>query len=200
MQKYRDRIESILTFWFGHPTAKDYGQYRKAWFIKDPDFDRQIRQQFLTDYEKAAAGEYDDWQADPRSAITLLLLLDQFPRNLFREDARSFATDPKALALSKHLVNTGQDKSLPPAQRFFVYIPFEHSEDLSDQTRCVALMQELVDTVPTLDEGLKGGLDYAIRHKAVIARFGRFPHRNKILGRPSTPEEAEFLKQPGSHF
>lgn len=200
MRKPQNSIESILTFWFGHPSAKDYGQYRKAWFVKDPEFDQQIRQRFLPDYERAAAGKYDNWQADSQGAIALLLLLDQFPRNLFRGDPCSFATDPKALSLAKHLVDTGRDKSLLPAHRFFAYVPFEHSENLADQTRCVELMQNLIDTVPTLDEGLKGGLDYAIRHKAVIERFGRFPHRNEILGRESTTEEIEFLKQPGSHF
>ena len=200
MQKYRDRIESILTFWFGHPTAKDYGQYRKAWFVKNPDFDQQIRQQFLADYENAATGQYDDWKETPRNAVALLLLLDQFPRNLFRNQARSFATDSQALALAKNLVNRGQDKSLPAVQRFFVYVPFEHSEVLADQNRCVELMQTLIATVPDMDEALKGGLDYAIRHRNVIQRFGRFPHRNEILGRQSTPEEHEFLQQPGSHF
>ena len=195
-----DRIEAILNFWFGHPADADYGQYRKAWFVKNSDFDREIRQHFLSDYERAAAGALADWQATPRSSVALLLLLDQFPRNLFRGQPRSFATDPQAKAIAAHLVDTSQDKPLIPAQRFFVYVPFEHSENLADQNRCVDLMQDLVDTVPTLDKGLKGGLDYAIRHRDVIQRFGRFPHRNEILGRLSTPEEIEFLKQPGSHF
>ncbi|MGB3765304.1 MAG: DUF924 family protein [Phormidesmis sp.] len=199
-----NRIEAILTFWFGQPTDADYGQYRKAWFVKNPDFDQQIHQRFLLDYEKAAAGALDHWQENSQSpvqaSVALLLLLDQFPRNLFRNQPRSFATDPQAKALAAHLVDTGQDKSLIPAQRFFIYVPFEHSEALIDQDRCVELMQNLVNTVPNLDEGLKGGLDYAIRHRAVIQRFGRFPHRNEILGRQSTPEEVKFLQQPGSRF
>lgn len=197
---FADRIDAILTFWFGHPAAADYGQYRKAWFVKNPEFDQEIHQRFLADYEKAAAGALSTWTETPRSSVALLLLLDQFPRNLFRGRPRSFATDPQAKALAARLVDTAQDKSLIPAQRFFVYVPFEHSEDLADQNRCVDLMQDLVDTVPDLDKGLKGGLDYAIRHRDVIQRFGRFPHRNEILGRVSTPEEIAFLQQPGSRF
>lgn len=195
-----DRIETILTFWFGHPADTTYGQYRKVWFVKDPSFDREICQQFLTDYEQAAAGNLNSWQQTPQGAVALLLLLDQFPRNLFRGTPKSFATDSQAKALAAHLVDTGQDTQLIPAQRFFIYVPFEHSENLTDQNRCVALVQNLVNEVPNIDEGLKGGLDYAIRHRDIIKRFGRFPHRNEILGRPNTPEEAEFLKQPGSRF
>lgn len=195
-----NRVEAILNFWFGHPASADYGQYRKAWFVKNPDFDKEIRQRFLTDYQLAASGKLNHWQETPRSSVAMLLLLDQFPRNLFRGQPQSFATDLQAKALSTHLVSTGQDKQLIPAQRFFIYVPFEHSEDLADQNRCVELMQNLVETVPDINEGLKGGLDYAIRHREVIQRFGRFPHRNEILGRPSTAEELEFLQQPGSRF
>ena len=195
-----DRIEAILNFWFGNPTNPDYGQYRKAWFVKNSDFDQEIRQRFLLDYEKAAIGSLHHWQENPQSAVALLLLLDQFPRNLFRGQPHSFATDSQAKDLATHLVDTGQDKQLTPAQRFFVYVPFEHSEALADQNRCVELMQNLVNTVPNLDKGLKGGLNYAIRHQEIIQRFGRFPHRNEILGRQSTPEEIEFLQQPGSRF
>ena len=194
------RIEAILNFWFGDPKSADYGQYRQDWFVKSLDFDQAIRQHFLGDYEQAAAGQLNHWQETSRSSVALLLLLDQFPRNLFRGQPRSFATDPQARALSHYLVSTGQDRSLIPAQRFFVYVPFEHSEAIADQDRCVELMQNLVDTVPDLDKGLKSGLDYALRHREVIRRFGRFPHRNEILGRQNTPEEIEFLQQPGSRF
>ena len=200
MSSPSNRSDAILDFWFGQPTAADYGHYRKAWFVKDPDFDQSIRQHFLADYEKAAAGALDHWQKDPHSSVALLLLLDQFPRNLFRGQPRSFETDPQAKAVATQLVDTGQDQQLIPAHRFFIYVPFEHSEDIADQNRCVALMQNLVDTVPDLDNGLKGGLNYAIRHRDVIQQFGRFPHRNEILGRESTPEELKFLQQPGSRF
>ena len=195
-----DRAEAILTFWFGKPEDPDYGTYRKQWFTKSDAFDEQIRQHFLADYEKAAAGRYAPWQAVPERAIALLLLFDQFPRNLFRGTPRSFATDDRALAIAQDLVDKGTDKALMPAYRFFAYLPFEHSEDRAHQNRCVELMQGLIEEVPDLDKGLKNGLDYAIRHRDVIERFGRFPHRNEILGRESTPEEVEFLQQPGSRF
>lgn len=193
------RFQAILSFWFGQPTDPDYGRYRKAWFVKSSDFDAQIRQRFLNDYEKAAAGKYADWNT-PRSAVALLLLLDQFPRHLFRGNPRSFATDQEAIALAKHLVNTSADKCLIPAERFFAYIPFEHSENLAHQERYVELIEGLIEETPNLDSGFKSGLDYAIRHRDTIKRFGRFPHRNQILGRQSTPAEIEFLKQPGSRF
>jgi uncharacterized protein (DUF924 family) len=195
-----DRVDDILAFWYGKPTAADYGRYRKAWFTKDDSFDAQIRQQFLSDYEKAAAGDYAHWSDPPRSAVALLLLLDQLPRNLFRGEARSFATDDQALAITKQLVDTDADKLLMPAYRFFIYLPFEHSEAMADQNRCVELMELLVEEVPDLEDGFKSGLDYALRHREVIERFGRFPHRNEILGRQSTSEEIEFLQQPGSRF
>ena len=194
------RADDVLAFWFGQPDDATYGQYRKAWFIKDAEFDQQIQQQFLSDVQSAAAGGYDDWQTTPVSAVALLILLDQYPRNIYRGDPRSFATDAKALSVAQALVDSAKDKSLIPAQRFFVYVPFEHSEKLVHQNRCVALMRELNEEFPGLDDGLKGGLDYAIRHRDVIERFGRFPHRNEILGRESTPEEKVFLQQPGSRF
>ncbi|MEM6449454.1 MAG: DUF924 family protein [Cyanobacteria bacterium P01_D01_bin.105] len=201
---YRARTEAILTFWFGAPDSKAFGQYRKQWFLKNDEFDRQIRQRFITDIEKAASGDYDHWQSSAHSsaesAMALLLLLDQFPRNVYRGSPQSFATDGKASQVASYLVDTGLDQTMPPVYRFFVYVPFEHQEAIASQNRAVALMSALVNTTPNLDEGLKNGLDFAIRHRDVIKRFGRFPHRNEILGRPSTAEEAAFLQQPGSRF
>lgn len=198
--KAQGRAQAVLAFWFGKPGDPDYGRYHKAWFIKNADFDDQIRQQFLTDTKKAAAGEYASWLATPDTAVALLLLLDQFPRNLYRGSALSFATDEHALKVAQHLVETGADKSLPPFYRFFIYLPFEHSETIAHQNRCVELMRALVQAKPELSEELKNGLDYATRHQEVIERFGRFPHRNEILGRQSTPAEKAFLEQPGSRF
>ena len=198
--KIQDSADAILAFWFGQPTDPDYGQYRKAWFIKDSDFDAKIRQRFLLDVEKAAAGDYDEWQSSAVSSVALLLLLDQFPRNLYRGDPQSFATDAKALSVAKELVDSGAHKTLMPAHRFFVYVPFEHSEEMVNQDRCVALMASLNQEFPNLEKGLAGGVDYALRHREVIERFGRFPHHNEVLGRVSTPEEIAFLKQPGSRF
>lgn len=195
-----DRAQAILTFWFGNLEEPGYGEYRKTWFTKDADFDAQIRQHFLADTEKAAAGEYAHWQTTPTSAVALLLLFDQFPRNLYRGSDRSFATDAQALKVAQHLVTTGADKTLSAAYRFFIYVPFEHSEEIAHQHRCVELMEALIQDIPEIDPGLKAGLDYAIRHRDVIEQFGRFPHRNEILNRPSTPAEIAFLKQPGSRF
>lgn len=195
-----DRPEAILRFWFGDPNGPEYGHYRPAWFTKNDDFDTQIRQHFIGDYDKAVAEEYAGWIAHPTWAVALLLLLDQFPRNLFRGQPQSFASDPKALSVAHHLVTTGADKTLIPVHRFFVYLPFEHSENIEHQHQCVQLMQTFINDFPDLDEGIKGGLGYAIRHQKVIQRFGRFPHRNEILGRQSTPAEIAFLQQPGSRF
>ncbi|MEM8504453.1 MAG: DUF924 family protein [Cyanobacteria bacterium P01_D01_bin.1] len=196
----RSRAETVLAFWFGEATGPDYGRYRKAWFIKDSAFDQQIRQQFLVDSQSAAAGAYESWKSHLPSAVALILLLDQFPRNIYRGQARSFATDQQALAVAQSLVDDRRDRNLIPAYRFFAYLPFEHSENMQHQNRCVALMEELVKDYPNMDKGFKRGLDYAMRHREIIERFGRFPHRNEILGRQSTTAELTFLQQPGSRF
>ncbi|HAJ60876.1 MAG TPA: DUF924 domain-containing protein, partial [Cyanobacteria bacterium UBA8543] len=155
----------------------------------------EVRSRFLNDYQQAAAGKLDDWKASPHGCLALIILLDQFSRNMFRGQPQAFATDPQALAYAKYAIAQGFDKELLPIQRWFVYMPFEHSENLADQHECVELFSTLQD-YPECDNGV----DYAIRHLRVIERFGRFPHRNKIIGRQTTPEEAEFLKQPGSSF
>jgi uncharacterized protein (DUF924 family) len=193
-----DPVEEILQFWFDVPDrpGSDYGQQRSVWFKKDPAFDATIRQQFLSLYEQAAAGHLNHWQPQPRPCLALLLLLDQFPRNLFRGDPRSFATDAQALAIAHQAIAQGFDQTLAPVERVFVYLPLEHSENLADQDQCVALFEQLHRHHPDF----ASTLDFAHRHREVIQRFGRFPHRNAILGRPSTPAEAEFLQQPGSGF
>ncbi|NMF85069.1 DUF924 family protein [Nodosilinea sp. P-1105] len=193
-----DRVTDILNFWFDDPhrPSSEYGQQRQIWFKKDPTFDATIRQRFLVDYQQAAAGQLAPWQAQPRSCLALLLLLDQFPRNLFRGDPRSFATDDQALAIAHQAINQGFDQALVPVERLFIYLPLEHSESLADQNQCVALIEALHQHSPQFE----APLDYAYRHQQVIQRFGRFPHRNQVLGRTTTPEEAAFLKQPGSGF
>lgn len=187
--------EEILKFWFGDPAGSEYGQSRPEWFKKDPAFDRTIEKQFLPVYEQAAAGQLESWPGSPSTCLALILVLDQFPRNIFRDTPRAFATDPLALQAARQAVTQGFDRQLLPVQRWFVYLPFEHSEDLADQQRSLQLFQQLES-----DPASQNAIDYARRHLEIIERFGRFPHRNAILGRPSTPTELEFLQQPGSSF
>ena len=189
------QFKEILEFWFGKPDGEDYGKPRKAWFVKKDKFDEEVRSRFLQDYQQAAAGQLDYWQESPYSCLALIILLDQFPRNMFRDRPQAFATDAQALKFAQHVVVQGFDKKLLPVQRWFVYLPFEHSENLEHQRYCIELFSTLKDDPSSGDT-----IDYAYRHLKVIERFGRFPHRNRILGRASTPEEAEFLKQRGSSF
>lgn len=189
------RVDEILNFWFGKPEQPGYGTQRSFWFTKKQEFDQKLKTRFLTDYEQAVTGQLDHWKESPRSCLALILLLDQFPRNMFRGTAQAFATDPQALSAAQYAVANGFEQELLTVQRWFVYLPFEHSENLDHQRQAVELVRTLSN-----DPDSAATLDYAIRHRAVIERFGRFPHRNEILGRATTPEEAEFLKQPGSSF
>ncbi|MGF1473917.1 MAG: DUF924 family protein [Rubrobacteraceae bacterium] len=189
------RPVEILDFWFGREGEEGYGEFREAWFEKDAEFDRRIRENFLEDYERAARGEYDGWREDPERCLALVILLDQFPRNLFRGDTRTHATDAKALDVSRGAIEEGLDLELPPFQRHFLYMPFMHSEKVEDQRRSVALFEGLAAEVDGPDV-----TEYAEGHRDIVERFGRFPHRNEILDRPSTAEEVEFLEQPGSSF
>ncbi|MEN9225716.1 MAG: DUF924 family protein [Thermostichus sp. HHBFW_bins_43] len=187
--------EEILRFWFGDPAEPEYGQPRPEWFKKDPAFDRRIENLFLPLYEQAAAGQLEPWQGSPSTCLALIVVLDQFPRNMFRNTPRAFATDPLALRAARQAVAQGFDRQLLPVQRWFVYLPFEHSENLADQQQSLQLFRQLES-----DPASHNAIDYARRHLEIIEQFGRFPHRNAILGRPSTPEELEFLQQPGSSF
>lgn len=189
------QAEAILEFWFGKPSEPGYGKSRKAWFIKNPAFDEEVRSRFLKTYQCAKAGELDYWQNAPERCLALIILLDQFPRNMFRHQPAMFATDQKALQVAQYAVGQGYDRRLLPVQRWFIYLPFEHSENLEMQQRAVELFSTLADHPESASS-----IDYAYRHLKVIERFGRFPHRNAILGRESTPEEIEFLKQPGGSF
>lgn len=188
-----DRRREVLTFWFGDEGGEDYGEFRESWFERNDDFDREIQTRFSDLYEEAASGELDSWKEDSQSCLALIIVLDQFPRNMFRGDPRSWATDAKALEAAKHAVEHAYDRELPPFQRSFVYMPYMHSENLDDQKRCVELFE-------LMGEGGENNVEYAVGHRDIIERFGRFPHRNEILGRQTTPEEAEFLTQPGSSF
>jgi uncharacterized protein (DUF924 family) len=188
--------QDVLDFWFGAPGSAEFGTPRKAWFVKDSEFDRVIAERFGPSIEQALRGELDAWAKTPSGAIARILLLDQFTRNAFRGDRRAFAGDAQALAAATALVGSRQDESLPPLIRAFAYLPFEHAESLAMQDEAVRLFNRLVPTSPELTSML----DYAHRHREVIARFGRFPHRNAILGRQSTAEELTYIATPGTAF
>jgi uncharacterized protein (DUF924 family) len=193
-----DTLTNVVDFWFGRPGDTEYGLPRKAWFEKDAAFDAEIRETFGDLVENALA----DPAPVPDGSMALLghiIVLDQFTRNIYRGTARAFAGDDRALQLAIDATGRGADRQLLPVQRAFVYLPFEHSESMAMQDRSVALFRALVESHPDLP-WLAGYLDYAEKHHAVIARFGRFPHRNAPLGRASTPEETAFLSQPGSAF
>ncbi len=185
----------VLNFWFGAADSPEFGRNRKLWFEKSADFDALVRDRFLDVYAAAAGGKLDAWSERPLAALALVVALDQFPRNMFRGTARAFATDPQALAVARAMIASGLDDVLLPVQRAFVYLPFEHAEDLAAQREALRLFERLSG-----DPTTSGTLAWAMRHYAVIARFGRFPHRNAILGRESTPEEVAFLTRPGSSF
>lgn len=184
----------VLLFWFGEPGAAAQLRHRDLWFTKSDATDRLIAERFGALVEEALLGKHDDWAATPRGALALVIVLDQFTRNIHRNTPRAFAGDARALALATRLVDTARDLALAPVERWFVYLPFEHSERLVDQYESVRLFERLAA------DGLEAPLDWARRHFDVVAQFGRFPHRNAILGRESTPEEVEYLKQPGSGF
>jgi uncharacterized protein (DUF924 family) len=179
--------DEVLKFWF----ERD----RKGWFEKNPAFDAKIRARFLPLCERASTGELEAWRAEPASCLALVILLDQFPRNMFRGTARAFATDLLAREAASLILEKGWDKAMTPDERMFAYLPFEHSESIADQERCLALMKELAIHPQTADMPR-----WAEAHLVIIRRFGRFPHRNAALGRESTTEEIEFLSQPGSSF
>lgn len=180
-------IETVLRFWFDDHAHDD-------WFKGGEPFDERIRERFLGVYEDGASGALDHWQDTALGCVALCLVLDQFPRNLFRGDPRSYATDAAARAVCNHAIDQGfdRDDALSGDHRLFLYLPLEHSEDLADQQRCVELCRERI--------GNEEFVDFALQHLRIIERFGRFPHRNAVLGRASTEEELAFLKQPNSSF
>lgn len=174
----------VTGFWFETLSPED-------WYRAPPRVDAEVAVRFGELYEALREAVPEDWLQTPGGRLAAILVLDQFPRNMFRGTPRAFATDAKALALAKDAIAAGADLALPPEQRAFLYMPFQHTEDLEDQRRSVALYESL---------GNANNLDFAVRHCEAIARFGRFPHRNAILGRASTPEEIAFLQEPGSSF
>ena len=179
--------EDILVFWFDECTPED-------WFTKNTDFDVRVAQRFGGTYDAAIGGALDDWQETPLGALALVIVLDQFPRNIFRDSEQSFASDAKALGVTRAALarSDDTDSAFTDHHRQFLYLPLMHSENEEDQRECVRLAEERTE-----NELLR---DFARQHVIVIERFGRFPHRNAILGRESTAAEIEFLKQEGSSF
>jgi len=190
------RAQAVLDVWFGAPDSAEYGHARKVWFKKDATFDAMLHERFGALLEDALEGRLASWSATPLGALALIVLLDQFTRNCFRRTPRAFAGDAEALKLARTLVDTGDELTLPTVHhRVFVIMPFEHDETLASQREAVRLHQALFDE--TGDKDVEDGLKYALRHAEVIERFGRFPHRNDILGRETTVEERAWLKKKG---
>ncbi len=187
----------VLDFWFGAPDSAGYGEPREIWFKTDSDFDGEIRSRFLPLIEAARQGELSHWQDKASGALALCIVLDQFPRNLFRGSGEAFANDALARKVAAEAIDRGFDGELPRVQRSFLYLPFEHSEDLADQERSLLLFASLADDG---DEAGSSSMEYARRHHEIIQRFSRFPHRNGALGRDTTAAEATFLKEPNSSF
>jgi uncharacterized protein (DUF924 family) len=188
------QAQDVLDFWFLPPSDPGYGQQRAVWFRKDAQFDADINRRFGTAIELAVAGGLREWdEQGAHGALARIIVLDQFTRNAGRDTPAAFAGDALALACAQQLVASGADRGLLPVQRWFAYMPFEHSEDPAMQAESIALFTRLAEEAA----GFDGVLDYAHRHRGVIARFGRFPHRNAILGRASTPEEQEYLAAGG---
>jgi uncharacterized protein (DUF924 family) len=188
--------QAVLDFWFGAPGSPVHGTRRPEWFRKDAGFDAQIVARFGTLIERGLEGGLAGWGEQPPSALARVIVLDQFTRNVFRGTPRAFAGDTPALAAARAMVAQGRDLALPPEQRQFVYLPFEHAESMACQHESLRLFGALAHDVPDMADQL----GWAQRHADVVARFGRYPHRNAALGRESTPDEIAFLRQAGSSF
>ena len=178
MKKDDDLIREILDFWFSD-------EVRPLWFKSTPEFDELLRERYENVWGLARADSYDHWEQEPESALALVIVLDQFPLNMFREDARQYSTEGHARRIARAAIEQGFDQQLSRQQQAFLYLPFMHSESIEDQNTSVALYEKA---------GLEDNLRYAIHHRDVIKRFGRFPHRNQALGRVSSEEEIEYLK------
>ncbi|KWF01251.1 DUF924 family protein [Burkholderia pseudomultivorans] len=190
------QAREILDFWFGAPDSAEFGHSRKVWFSGGAAFDALLRARYGALLDAACDGACDHWAESPLGVLALIVVLDQFSRNIHRGTPRAFAADPKALALARRIVAAGWDAQLPSGHhRAFAYLPFEHDESAASQREAVRLCAAI-----RAEAGCEGYHDFALRHAAVIERFGRFPHRNAILGRASTDDEAAFLREPGSSF
>ncbi len=195
--------DDVLNYWFGEIAEDDTvsAEKKSLWFTKRDETDEEIRRRFGQDVERALAGKLHGWRKTPAGTLALVLLLDQFTRNIFRDTPRAFAGDPQALEISLAAWDAGMVGNMRSMEQVFLSVPLEHAEDLTIQERSVAVIARILEQAPpALRETLESNHQYAVAHRDIVARFGRFPHRNAILGRPSTPEEVEFLTQPGSSF
>ena len=196
--------QDVLDYWLGdtidHATAVE--EKHKLWFGKSFETDQDIAERFLSLIAPLADGLAYDWaEQGPKQRLAAIIALDQFSRNLFRDSPLSFAHDRIALGLTKEALMSGEDKTLSEVERIFLYIPLEHSERMADQDLSIQMYTQLVETArPEFKDLCENTLDYAHRHRDVIKQFGRFPHRNKVLGRANTPEEADYLSKPGAGF
>ncbi len=196
-------MDSILKYWFGDlmPGEMVSEEKQKMWFDKNPEIDRYIRDHYEKDVQNAADGGLDHWQKEAAGRLALVLLLDQFTRNIYRNTPDSFAYDEIALHICTKGIQKGMDVEVHPIKRVFFYLPMMHAEDLDVQKQSIRTFKSLLDMAPSnMTEYLRGTYDFAVRHHDIVKRFGRFPHRNEILGRKSTKEEIEFLKTPQSSF
>jgi uncharacterized protein (DUF924 family) len=190
------QARAVLDFWFGTPDSPDFGQPRKLWFSVDESFDAMLRERFGCLIDAALESRLDGWATTPLGALALVIVLDQFSRNCHRDTARAFAADQKALRIAQQMIGSGADRVLPGVHhRAFAYLPFEHDEALASQHESLRLFKAL-----GAEPGGESYYSFAVRHARIIERFGRFPHRNAVLRRESTPEEIAFLREPGSSF
>lgn len=185
----------VYDFWFGAPDSAGHGDVREFWFASTPDIDRQIEERFLDQYHRAAAGGFEDWKSDARGWVALIVLLDQVPRNIFRGDGKSFAADKMALAAARELVASPLHDELITVEKLFAYLPFEHSENIDDQRQCVRFYEEI-----DAHEKKAEWIEFAVLHKDIVEAFGRFPHRNAMLGRVNTLAEEAWLKSSDQRF
>lgn len=189
-------IENILNFWFDYKNNNNTALFnRPMWWQKDTQVDQTIQQEFGAIHQKIVNGECDDWQETPRGTLAYVILIDQFSRNMFRQQAKMYAYDPLALAASKAAITKSYDLVLSPSERVFLYMPFEHSENIDDQKQCLILFEQIAsESTGDALEIAKDYLHYAKEHYDIIKKFNRFPHRNKILSRESTPQEHAFMQ------
>ncbi|MBO6940439.1 MAG: DUF924 domain-containing protein [Deltaproteobacteria bacterium] len=193
--------EELLEFWLGPLDEHGFSDeaHRKRWFEKNAAFDETLRERFGELHARGGRGELDEWKRTARGRLALVILLDQLSRNLFRDTPAMYDQDDAALAIAREAIDAGDEEELAPQERYFLYMPFMHAEDRDAQERCVTLFEQARATVPA---ELADRFDpkWAVMHRDIVARFGRFPHRNELLDRESTDDEREFLTEPGSSF